>query len=210
MTPSKSEKETFSCAGDCGGTCGSFDCSAMKKRKETFMAHGYSEAAVDAVLFKELPTIYGKGLSEKEKESAKRASKKSLKAPRDSDESLKQWPSDKAINKRRKESGKKAPESPSTKAYRDKFGDSEDMAEKSNATAALKKKAKDSGIPLGILRQVYGKGVAAWKTGHRPGTTPQQWGMARTNSFITGSGGARKADPVLWKRASEAKRRKRK
>ena len=27
--------------------------------------------------------------------------------------------------------------------------------------------------------------MAAWKTGHRPGTTPQQWGMARVNAFIT-------------------------
>ena len=27
--------------------------------------------------------------------------------------------------------------------------------------------------------------MAAWRTGHRPGTTPQQWGMARVNSYIT-------------------------
>ena len=26
--------------------------------------------------------------------------------------------------------------------------------------------------------------MAAWKTGHRPGTTPQQWAMARVNSYI--------------------------
>ena len=26
--------------------------------------------------------------------------------------------------------------------------------------------------------------MAAWRTGHRPGTTPQQWGMARVNSYI--------------------------
>ena len=34
------------------------------------------------------------------------------------------------------------------------------------------------------LRKVYNRGVAAWKTGHRPGTTPQQWGYARVNAFI--------------------------
>jgi hypothetical protein len=34
------------------------------------------------------------------------------------------------------------------------------------------------------LKKVYNRGVAAWKTGHRPGTTPQQWGMARVNAFI--------------------------
>jgi hypothetical protein len=45
-------------------------------------------------------------------------------------------------------------------------------------------KAKKSGISVGTLRKVYNRGVAAWKTGHRPGTTPQQWGHARVNAFI--------------------------
>lgn len=49
----------------------------------------------------------------------------------------------------------------------------------------LKKKAEKSGISYGILKQVYDRGMAAWKGGHRPGTTPQQWAFARVNSFIT-------------------------
>jgi len=61
----------------------------------------------------------------------------------------------------------------------------------------LKKKAEKSGISYGILKKVYDRGMAAWKTGHRPGTTPQQWAFARVNSFITG-GGARKSDADLW------------
>ena len=48
----------------------------------------------------------------------------------------------------------------------------------------LKKKAAKSGISYGTLKKVYNRGMAAWKTGHRPGTTPQQWGMARVNSYI--------------------------
>ena len=48
----------------------------------------------------------------------------------------------------------------------------------------LKKKAAKSGISLGTLKKVYNRGMAAWKTGHRPGTNPQQWGMARVNSYI--------------------------
>jgi hypothetical protein len=31
--------------------------------------------------------------------------------------------------------------------------------------------------------------MAAWKGGHRPGTTQQQWALARVNSFITKSSG---------------------
>lgn len=45
-------------------------------------------------------------------------------------------------------------------------------------------KSKASGISVGTLKKVYQRGVAAWKTGHRPGTTPSQWGHARVNAFI--------------------------
>lgn len=53
------------------------------------------------------------------------------------------------------------------------------------ASKGLAAKAAKSGISLGTLKKVYARGVAAWRTGHRPGTTPQQWGMARVNSYIT-------------------------
>jgi hypothetical protein len=40
--------------------------------------------------------------------------------------------------------------------------------------------------------------MAAWQSGHRPGTTPQQWAFARVNSFITkGSGTWGDADKDL-------------
>ena len=58
-----------------------------------------------------------------------------------------------------------------------------------NSKAALKKKAEKSGMPYGILKKVFDRGVAAWRTGHRPGTTPTQWGLARVNSFATKSKG---------------------
>jgi hypothetical protein len=66
------------------------------------------------------------------------------------------------------------------------------------ADAALKKKADKSGISLGTLKKVYNRGMAAWRTGHRPGTTPQQWAMARVNSYITkGKGTYHGADKDL-------------
>ena len=62
----------------------------------------------------------------------------------------------------------------------------------------LVKKAEKSGMPYGILKQVYNRGMAAWRTGHRPGTTPQQWAFARVNSFVTKSSGTwGKADKDL-------------
>jgi hypothetical protein len=62
----------------------------------------------------------------------------------------------------------------------------------------LKNKAEKSGVSYGTLKKVYNRGMAAWKTGHRPGTTPQQWGMARVNSYITkGKGTYHGADKDL-------------
>ena len=55
--------------------------------------------------------------------------------------------------------------------------------------AGLKKKAEKSGMPYGILKKVYDRGMAAWRGGHRPGASQQQWAFARVNSFITKSSG---------------------
>ena len=41
--------------------------------------------------------------------------------------------------------------------------------------------------------------MAAWKIGHRPGVTPQQWAYARVNSFIVGGPVQQKWDNDLWK-----------
>ena len=53
----------------------------------------------------------------------------------------------------------------------------------------LKNKAEKSGMPYGILKKVYDRGMAAWRGGHRPGTSQQQWAFARVNSFVTKSSG---------------------
>ena len=53
----------------------------------------------------------------------------------------------------------------------------------------LKNKADKTGMPYSILKKVYDRGMAAWRGGHRPGTTQQQWAFARVNSFVTKSSG---------------------
>ena len=71
--------------------------------------------------------------------------------------------------------------------------------------AGLVKKAEKSGMPYGILKKVYDRGMAAWRTGHRPGTTPQQWAFARVNSFTTKSSGTwGKADKDLAKQVNSS------
>ena len=95
-----------------------------------------------------------------------------------------------------------------TRKYREMFGESvlPKMIEIfENASKSLREKSKKSGISTSILRQVYNRGVAAWRTGHRPGTTPQQWGHARVNSFITGGKTRTTADADLWRKSRKKK-----
>ena len=59
--------------------------------------------------------------------------------------------------------------------------------------AGLVNKSEKTGVPYGILKKSYDRGMAAWKGGHRPGASQQQWAFARVNSMLTGG----KADPDL-------------
>jgi hypothetical protein len=109
----------------------------------------------------------------------------------------------------------KTKKSAATIAYEKKFGKKNEQMENLNedfinedVDKALSNKAKASGISASILRQVYSRGAAAWKSGHRPGVSQQQWAAGRLNSFITGKGGARKADADLWAKAKKSKKRK--
>ena len=71
----------------------------------------------------------------------------------------------------------------------------------------LQNKAEKSGMPYGILKKVYDRGMAAWKGGHRPGASQQQWAFARVNSFITKSSGTwGGADKDLAKQVRSAKK----
>ena len=136
------------------------------------------------------PKKYVAGLSDKDKKAHDRHLEKGSKKS-DSDKSAyKQSPAD-----------KKAKTKPSvhTKKYKQMFGESD--VELNEVIKGLKKKAEKSGMPYSILKQVYNRGMAAWKGGHRPGTTPQQWAFARLNSFITKSSGTwGKADKDLAKK----------
>lgn len=49
---------------------------------------------------------------------------------------------------------------------------------------SLKQKAAATGVPLSAIQASYNRGMAAWRTGHRPGATQQQWGYARVHSFL--------------------------
>jgi hypothetical protein len=132
------------------------------------------------------PKKYVAGLSDKEKKSHDRHLEKQGKKS-DSDKSAyKQSPADKVA---------KTKPSKFTNKFKQMYGE-----ETLDEVTAVKNKAEKSGMPYPILKKVYDRGMAAWKGGHRPGTTPQQWAFARVNSFTTKSSGTwGKADSDLAK-----------
>lgn len=59
--------------------------------------------------------------------------------------------------------------------------------------------SKTTGVPLKTLQTVYNRGMAAWRTGHRPGASAHAWGMARVHSFVLHGKTYRTADADLAK-----------
>ena len=82
------------------------------------------------------------------------------------------------------------------------------LSAKTKKTLAEKAKtarAKGKNVTAGQLGRVYNKGLAAYRTGHRPGTTPNQWAMARVNSVLTG-GKAAKVDAHIFGKGKKKKK----
>ena len=57
--------------------------------------------------------------------------------------------------------------------------------------------SKATGVPMSVLEKVYNRGLAAWRTGHRPGASQHAWGMARVHSFVLHGKTWRTADKDL-------------
>ena len=72
--------------------------------------------------------------------------------------------------------GQKTKTSSYTQKFRKRYG---------SDVKSLPDIAKATGIPLKTVKTIYNRGLAAWRTGHRPGASPQAWGYARVHSFAT-------------------------
>ena len=157
--------------------------NALKKANES-VSEG---AAVPKDKDTKQPKKYVSGLSDKDKKAHDKHLEKGSKKADDDKSAYKQSPAD-----------KKAKTKPSkhTNKFKQMYGE-DYLNEK---IKGLETKAKKTGMPYSILKKVYDRGMAAWKGGHRPGTTPQQWAFARVNSFTTKSSGTwGKADSDLAK-----------
>lgn len=98
------------------------------------------------------------------------------------------------------------------KAYASFRSDKDAKTRRSSYTSRFHKKcpgantlpaiSKCTKVPTKTLRQVYNRGMAAWRTGHRPGASQHAWGMARVHSFVLKGKTWRTADADLARKVS--------
>jgi hypothetical protein len=176
------------------------DLVIVKQRKSNYIIDSEDKK----YFIEKLSAAYGKGLSKSTKDKRQAQFNKQAKLPDDDPRSYKPAPGDARA---------KTKVSKYTKAYHKKYGKDEALEQGTDELVkaykkltpleekqieGLKKKAEESGISYSILKQVFDRGMAAWKSGHRPGATPHQWAFARVNSFITGGKTRTTADKDLW------------
>ena len=74
---------------------------------------------------------------------------------------------------------------------------------------SIEERSKATGIPKDLLKQSYNRGLAAWRTGHTPGASQQQWGYARMSSFALCGKTHYGPDADLVRKARQTKKGKR-
>ena len=65
---------------------------------------------------------------------------------------------------------------------------------------SLKKKAEGTRFTYGQLARVYRRGQGAYLSGGSRNVSMAAWAMGRVNSFVSGKGGARKADDDILRK----------
>ena len=65
---------------------------------------------------------------------------------------------------------------------------------------SLKKKAEGTRFTYGQLARVYRRGQGAYLSGGSRNVSMAAWAMGRVNSFVSGKGGARKADAQILRK----------
>jgi hypothetical protein len=117
-----------------------------------------------------IPERYLRGLSPSEKKRRIKRIKEGIKSNKNDPRAYRPFPTDK---------GKKVRKSRYTAAFERRYGNTY-KGEK------LRWVSKVTMVPYGTLKKVYDRGLAAWRTGHRPGASQQAWGWARVYSFVMG------------------------
>lgn len=128
-----------------------------------------------------VPEKYLKGLSSKTRKKRVEEIRK---------RTQKHWKDPRAYRPFQTDKGVKTRKSSYTSRFHKKYPNAGTLEEIADATK----------IPLELLQKVYNRGMAAWRTGHRPGASQHAWGMARVHSFALHGKTYRTADRDLAKK----------
>jgi hypothetical protein len=120
-----------------------------------------------------IPEKYLRGLTLSEKKKRTKRILEGMKSNTSNPRAYRPFPTDK---------GKKVTKSRYTAAFEREYGEQI----KTLKGDKLRKISKVTKVPYGTLKKVYNRGLAAWRTGHRPGASQQAWGWARVYSFVMG------------------------
>ena len=112
-----------------------------------------------------LPLRYFSGLSKTKRQLRKKELTKRSKLS---------WKDQKAYRPFKTDVGAKTRKSSYTLQWKKKFPD----------VKSIEGSSKVTGVPVSLIKQSYNRGVAAWRTGHRPGATKEQWGIGRYRSML--------------------------
>jgi hypothetical protein len=148
-----------------------------------------------------LPKKYVSGLSDKEAKQKAKEIEKRMELPKDHPDAYK--PVDDVEDPSIIDKKKSQQKSKATAKFQKAFGESFIEYIEEKKIKGIENKAKKTGVSYGILKQVYDRGMAAWRTGHRPGIAQQQWAFARINSFLTGGKTQKTTDKDLWAKVPE-------
>jgi len=124
------------------------------------------------------PLKYFRGLTRRQNAERKRTATRRSKM---------HWKNPKAYAPWKTDEGVKTRKSSYTARFHKKYPEANSLPEISKVTK----------IPLKTLKTVYNRGMAAWRTGHRPGASAHAWGMARVHSFAMKGKTYRTADADL-------------
>jgi hypothetical protein len=75
---------------------------------------------------------------------------------------------------------------------------------------SLEERSKVTGVPVKYLDNVFRRGSAAWRTGHRPGMSQEAWAYPRVSSFLLCGKAHYTADSDLVRKAKKESQKARK
>jgi len=153
---------------------------------------------------KKVPTRYLKGLTKIERMIAEDEIDKGYEYDVNDPKAYEFWKSDIKAKARGLKIGSSKHKEEYYRRYRQNIDPDYKPSGKTSKQKFLNRIRKETGIKKSILEKTYDKGLAAWRTGHRPGVQQHQWAAGRVYALAVGadsSTGPGKPDHSLAKEA---------